>query len=52
MGKMRIHTKLQLENLKVTDNSVNIGVDGRLQLKWVLKKQGVKMWISCIWLGV
>jgi hypothetical protein len=38
------------ENQKVSDNTVNLGVYGRIILKWTSQKQNRKVWIGCIWL--
>jgi hypothetical protein len=32
-------TKFWLESLKEIDHSENLGVDGRIILKWILRKQ-------------
>jgi hypothetical protein len=39
-----------MENLKGRDNSENLGEDGKIILKWILGKQGGKVWTGCIWL--
>jgi hypothetical protein len=41
-----------LENLKGRDHLVDIGVDRRFLLKWILKKQGARMWTGFIWLRI
>jgi len=38
-----MRTQLRLENL---------GVDGKIILKWILGRWGGKMWIGCIWLRI
>jgi len=42
-----MHPKFWLENLKRRDHLEELGVDGRIILEWILKKQGIKMlgWI-------
>jgi hypothetical protein len=42
-----IHTKFWSENPKGGEDSGDLGVDGRIILKW---KQGEKVWIVFLWL--
>jgi hypothetical protein len=37
-------------NLKKRGHWEEIGVDGRIILKWILKKQNGRMWIGFFWL--
>jgi hypothetical protein len=37
-------------NLKGRDNLRDLGVDGRIILKCMLKKKGVRVWAGFIWL--
>jgi hypothetical protein len=34
-----------------TDHSENLGIDGRISLKWTLGKKDGKAWTGCTWLG-
>lgn len=34
-------------NKNVVDHSVDLGVDKRIRLKWILKKEGGKGWTVC-----
>jgi hypothetical protein len=39
--EMRMSTKFWLQSLKERDNSQHLGIDVRIILKWILKKEGV-----------
>jgi hypothetical protein len=41
-----------LENLKGGDYSKDLGVDGRIILKFMLGNYGWRMWIGFIWLKI
>jgi hypothetical protein len=43
MEEMRSAYKRQSENLKERDHLEDLSTDGRIILKWILKKQGVRM---------
>jgi hypothetical protein len=40
------------ENLKGTDYLVDLGEDGKKILKWILKKQVLRVWAAFIWLRI
>jgi hypothetical protein len=44
LGRGDVHTELQWGNLKERDYLENIGIDGRIILKWVLNKSVRKPW--------
>jgi hypothetical protein len=41
-----------LENLKGRDNSEDVGVDGKITLEFILRKQGGKVWTGCMWFRI
>jgi hypothetical protein len=41
-----------LENLKGRDHPVDLGVDGRIILKWILEEEGGVLWRTLIWLRI
>jgi hypothetical protein len=47
-----MHTQFLSENLKGRDHLENIDVDGRVILKWILKKYGGRVYTRFIWLGI
>jgi hypothetical protein len=49
-GIQEIRTELCLENLKKRDNVRDLGSDERMILKWIIKKQYVRMWTVFSWL--
>jgi hypothetical protein len=44
MGEIRNSYKILVRNLNGTQNLGHPGIDGRIILKWVLKKRGLSMW--------
>jgi hypothetical protein len=47
-----MYIKFWSENLKGSDHSEDLGVDGKIILEWILGKLGGKMWTGCIWLRI
>jgi len=50
MGKNRNAYKYLVGNFKERNHLEDLGVDGRMTLKWTLNKQDARMWVSFIWL--
>jgi hypothetical protein len=50
MGRLEMHTMFQTENLKARDHLRDLGVDGRIILQRLLKRQTVKVGIGFTWL--
>jgi len=46
---MRNAYELLLENLKGRHRVVDLSVDGKIILEWILWQEGGKMWIGIIW---
>jgi hypothetical protein len=47
-----MRTKFYSEILKRRDHSVNVGVNGKIILGWILGKYDEKVWTGFIWLGI
>jgi hypothetical protein len=47
-----MYIKLHLENLKERDHSVDLSVEERIILEWILGKYGRKLWNGIIWLRI
>jgi hypothetical protein len=47
-----MRTKSWLRRLKGRDHSEDLGVDGRIIIKWILGKQVGRVWIKFIWLQI
>jgi hypothetical protein len=53
MGEKKNAYKVLAEkNLKETDHSKELNVDGKIILEWVFRKSGGKVWIRFIWLRI
>jgi hypothetical protein len=51
-GKIRSARRILVGSLKETDHFRDIGVDRRIILQWILRRQGLKMWTGLIWLKI
>jgi hypothetical protein len=47
-GRQEMHAKFRFGKLKGRNHLEDLGTDGRIISKWILKKQGVKVWIGFI----
>ena len=47
-----MHTGFWWGNLKERNHSENLGVDGRIILKWVFKTWDGEAWTRLIWLNI
>jgi len=46
---IKLHAyKIWLENMKGTEHSEDLGIDGMIILKWILGKEGGKVWTEFI----
>jgi len=52
IGDMRNAYKDQFENLNVSGRLKDLGLEGRIILKWILNVYGVRMWPGFIWLRI
>jgi hypothetical protein len=52
VGRRKIHTEVWWQNLKEQDHLEDLSVDGRIILKWTLKKGGGRAWPGLIWLRI
>jgi hypothetical protein len=51
MGKMRNEYQMLVGKPEGRDHSEDLGVDGRIILKFILGKHGLGMWIGFVWLS-
>jgi len=52
MGRGEVSTGLWMENLRDRDHLEDLGVDGRIILRWILRKWDVGVWIGSSWLRI
>ena len=49
-GRKEAHTRLWWGNLRERDHIENLGIDGRIMLKWILKESVGRAWSGFFWL--
>jgi hypothetical protein len=47
-----MHAHFQSENVKDKDNLGDPGVDGRIELKWILSQWKMSVWTAFNWLRI
>jgi hypothetical protein len=52
MGRRGLHKGFRRESQKERDRQEDRVVDGRIMLKWILKKEIVVAWTGFIWLRI
>jgi hypothetical protein len=52
MVQKEVHAELRWGNLKERDRSEHLGVNGRIVLKWILKKWDGRSWTGLICLRI
>jgi hypothetical protein len=52
MGEIRNAHRILVENLPVKDHSKDLGLGGKITLKWISEKPDLGVWIGLIWLRI
>jgi hypothetical protein len=47
-----MHVEFSYENLKGISHFGDLGIDGKIIMKWNLEEYGVSLWTRCMWLIV
>jgi hypothetical protein len=52
MGRGKVHTGFWCGNLRERAHMEDLGIDGRIILKWVFEKWNGRAWTGSIWLRI